>query len=415
MTVRVSKPEFNLREKLSELDVPVGNSGSQLMRADTVSEAFEHIQAGRKNLIINGDMRIAQRATTKNITADGMYTVDRWHTVGNSSMTFNVTMSQESYQNTPYMPHRKSVKFRTNTAKNPSGSENFIMRQKLESQDFFAASRWGMDDAKWLTVSFWVKSNKPGIYSFQAYIGASGTGTNPSLLTSYTVDSRDVWEYKVIHIPPVGKNATAWIMNTGTAWGFMMDWHLSDSPNDEVYPFGWGIANGGAARCVRGQTNILAAVGAYIEFTGVQLEVGRQATPFEYRSITEELALCQRYCYRIGGLSKQYQVVGNGFIGQNGGTKVAKVLVDLPVTMRSNPSVSVVGTDAFWAHTGSAFSDMTCHVTSNTGGIWNDASSGNQIWLDFGRSGGGSPDNGTATVVYTKDNNQGEILFTSEL
>ena len=334
MTVRIEKSGFNLREKLTELDVPVGNSGSQLMRADTVSEAFEHIQAGRKNLIINGDMRIAQRNTTKNITADGMYTVDRWHSVGNSSMTFDVTMSQESYQNTPYMPHRKSVKFRTNTAKNPSGSENFIMRQKLESQDFFAASRWGMDDAKWLTLSFWVKSNKPGIYSFQAYIGASGTGTNPSLLTSYTVDSRDVWEYKVIHIPPVGKNATAWVMNSGTAWGFMMDWHLSDSPNDEIHPHGWSITQGGAARCVRGQTNILAAVGAYIEFTGVQLEVGRQATPFEYRSITEELALCQRYYYRH--CHADSDVIGTGMSYYSG---TAYATVHFPVTMRQTPTL----------------------------------------------------------------------------
>ena len=136
MTVRIEKPAFNLREKLTELDVPVGNSGSQLMRADNVREAFEHIQVGRRNLIINGDMRIAQRATTKDITANGYATVDRWEAVGNSSMSFDVTMSQESHVNTPYMPHRKSVKFLTNAAQNPSGSENFIMRQKIEAQDF---------------------------------------------------------------------------------------------------------------------------------------------------------------------------------------------------------------------------------------------------------------------------------------
>ena len=371
MTVRIEKSGFNLREKLTELDVPVGNSGSQLMRADTAREAFEHIQAGRRNLIINGDMRIAQRATTKDITADGMYTVDRWHAVGNSSMTFDVTMSQESYQNTPFMPHRKSVKFRTNTAQTPSGSENFIMRQKIEAQDIFAANRYGMDDAKWLTVSFWVKSNKPGIYSFQAYTAVS-TG-NYSTLTSYTVDSRDVWEYKVIHIPPLGKQSTTLDMRTGTHWGMMLDWHLSDAPNDEVYPFGWNVTHNGAARCVRGQTNILAAVGAYIEFTGVQCEVGRQATPFEYRSYAEELALCQRYyhLYLDSDTNASSQAPTTPAIVYNS-TSLIWCPIQHPVTMRSAPSLDKVeGSDyyrVFYRNSNAAVNGITLsrnspHVT----------------------------------------------------
>jgi len=337
MTVRIEKPAFNLREKLTELDVPVGNSGSQLMRADTVREAFEHIQAGRRNLIINGDMRISQRATTKDITAHGYATVDRWEAVGNSSMSFDVTMSQESYQNTPFMPHRKSVKFRTNTAQNPSGSENFIMRQKIEAQDFAAASRWGMDNAQWLTVSFWVKSNKPGIYSFQAYVGIDGS--NPSCLQAYTVDSRDVWEYKVLHIPPVGKNATAWALYTGTNWGLMVDWHLSDSPNDEIYPHGWNTTQGGAARCVRGQSNILSAVGNYIEFTGIQIEAGRQATPFEYRSYGEELALCQRYYYKTDAVANGdgYRTWAHPYNLSESGRRAS---IRHPVQMRAAPTIS---------------------------------------------------------------------------
>ena len=388
MTLRIEKPAFNLREKLTELDVPVGNSGSQLMRADTVREAFEHIQAGRKNLIINGDMRIAQRATTKNITADGMYTVDRWHSVGNSSMTYDVTMSQESYQNTPYMPHRKSVKFRTNTAKTPSGSENFIMRQKIEAQDFFAASRYGMDDAKWLTVSFWVKSNKPGIYSFQAYTAVS-TG-NWSTLTSYTVDSRDVWEYKVIHIPPLGKQSTALDMRTGTHWGMMMDWHLSDSPNDEIYPYGW--KSGGSARCVRGQTNILAAVGAYIEFTGIQCEVGRQATPFEYRSYAEELTLCKRYYQQVGPASSSVMILSGA---GNGNSRVRGIHPLIP-EMRDTPSVALDTSSenpTFYSYSGSppSYSSVNGFSGTTKNIFWDfNTSTHNQAGHDFDIKGSGA-------------------------
>ena len=84
--------------------------------------------------------------------------------------------------------------------------------------------------------------------------------------------------------------------------------------------------------------------------------------------------------------------------------------------MRTNPSVSVIGTDAFWVHTGggeTGTSDMD--ATLGAGGPWNDASSGNQVWIDFGRTGGGSPNRGVACVVYTKNNNQGELLFNAEL
>ena len=329
MTVRIEKPAFNLREKLTELDVPVGNSGSQLMRADTVREAFEHIQAGRKNLIQNGDMRIAQRATTKDITGNGYHTVDRWEAVGNSNMSFDVTMSRQSHANTPYMPHRNSVKFLTNTAQNPSGSENFILRQRIEAADFGAMSRWGMDNAQWLTVSFWVKSNKPGIYSFQAYVGM--TGSNADCLQAYTIDSRDVWEYKVLHIPPVGKNASAWELYTGHEWGLMVDWHLSDSPNDEIYPHGWSTTSGGAARCVRGQSNILSAVGNYIEFTGIQIEAGRQATPFEYRTLADEMRLCRRYYTQYGPNSALGRFP---MMGECTGASVAQYPLQFPVPMR---------------------------------------------------------------------------------
>ena len=76
MTVRVSKPEFNLREKLSELDKPSGLKGNELLRSDTTQEARDLVSAGRRNLVINGAMNLAQRGTSS--TTAGMYTVDRF-------------------------------------------------------------------------------------------------------------------------------------------------------------------------------------------------------------------------------------------------------------------------------------------------------------------------------------------------
>ena len=68
MTVRVSKPAFNLREKLSELDVPVGSHGGRIMQSSSAEETFDIVRAGRKNMIINGQMWVNQRYGTSSYT-----------------------------------------------------------------------------------------------------------------------------------------------------------------------------------------------------------------------------------------------------------------------------------------------------------------------------------------------------------
>ena len=148
--------------------------------------------------------------------------------------------------------------------------------------------------------------------------------------------------------------------------------------------------------------------------TGMQFERGDTMTAYEHLSFGDELTRCQRYFYRIGGQSRTYQVVGNGFVGQNGSTKCAKIIINFPTTMRDRPTLSVIGTDAFKGDTGGAASAMDCTVLANQGGMWNAASSTDIAWVDFGRTSGGSPANGTAVVVYTTGA-QGEVAFSAEL
>ena len=410
MVVRVTKPTFNLRDKISELDKPVGIKGSELMKSDTVQDARDIVSAGRKNMIINGSMAVAQRGTSasaQSFTTAGYPVCDRWQfrAIGTDQASF--VISQET--DAPDSVCTKSLKVDVNAAETAvAADEIFWTAQTIEAQNCSDLG-FGSKSASDITISFWVKTNVTGRYALYLY----SQDPNRYISRTYNVNVSGTWEKKIITIP--GDHAGGAI-NHDNGIGIKIYWILmtgSDytSVNSSL---GWaGYSDDGIS--YNHDVNIASSTSNYWQLTGVQVERGKNGTDFEQRSFGEELALCQRYCYRIGGLGKQYQVVGNGFIGQNGGTKVAKVLIDLPVTMRSNPSVSVIGTDAFWAHTGAAFSDMTCHATSNTGGVWNDASSANQIWLDFGRSAGGSPDNGTATVVYTKDDNQGEILFTSEL
>ena len=262
MTVNVSKPAFNVRAKLSELDKPVGVKGSDLMRSDTVQDARDSVSAGRKNLIINGSMKVSQRATSKDITGHGYHTVDRFHAVANSSMTYAVTMSQQS-DNPDGLG--KSVKLLTTTAKTPSGSENYILRYKGEEQDITAAG-FGTSKSKPVTVSFSVKSNKTGIYGFQMYLGAF----NPNMTVAYTINSKDTWERKTITLPPY---TTSYTHNSDDSVGFTLDWNLSSGPDDILAPFAW-YTGATSARGVTGQVNMLDTVNNYFQLTNVQLEIG---------------------------------------------------------------------------------------------------------------------------------------------
>ena len=92
MTVRVNKSAFNIREKLSELERPIGVKGNELMRAETAQDARDLVSAGRKNLIINGNMMISQRGTSFTPAVEFGYTLDRWITFLSQTGSFNVAM-----------------------------------------------------------------------------------------------------------------------------------------------------------------------------------------------------------------------------------------------------------------------------------------------------------------------------------
>ena len=249
-----------------------------------------------RNIIINGGMKVAQRSTSKAITGYGYHTVDRFHTVANSSMTYAVTMSQEN-DNPDGLG--KSVKLLTTTAKTPSGSENYILRYIGEEQDISGAGL-GTSSCKQLTVSFSVKTNKTGTHGFQIYL----YGNQPNMTVAYTVSSANTWERKTITLPTY---TTSYTHGADNAQGFMIDWNLSSGPDDIMAPYNWATGST-AARGVTGQVNMLDTVGNYFQLTNVQLEIGDTATTFEHRSYDEELKRCKRYALVFGS----NQAIGTG-------------------------------------------------------------------------------------------------------
>tara|TARA_R110001599_G_scaffold4507_1_gene23328 strand:- start:1419 stop:2471 length:1053 start_codon:yes stop_codon:yes gene_type:complete len=282
------------------------------------------------NMIINGAMQVAQRGTSVAITGGGYHTIDRWSTIANSSMSYAVTMSQESTDNDTN-GFGYSLKLLTTTAQAMTGGQNYSLRYAIEGRDVKHLS-YGTSDARVITLSFWVKSNKTGVFSLQVYSG--NTGTNYSMLTSYNVNVANTWEYKTIVIPA----NTGQVMNQTSEIGMMLDFNLASGADDIVSAFSWGLSYSGAARAVTGQVNILDTVNNYFQITGVQLEVGDTATPFEHRSFGEELAKCQRY----------YWVLPTGYDDGSTGKKASTGSIlsfnstgSFPVTMRATPTATV--------------------------------------------------------------------------
>ena len=306
MSLRVSKPKFNVREKLNELDRPVGTQGNNILQSNTTAESFSKIQAGRKNLIINGNMSIAQRGTsTTSITSDTYGACDRWELDLNAAGTW----TQEQVGDAPYNTGFTHCSSLSCTASHALGSGgNFVqLRQKIEASNIKGLNG-GTPNAKPLTVSFWVKSNEPGKY--YVAINRARTGQDGSRMSiSYTIEQSEVWEFKTITYPP---DTTHGYQTTENGEGLVIQFNLGYNQNS------YGSAHYGhwstnSAFLGRGQTNLAAATGNYWRITGVQLEIGNEHTEFEHRSFQEELMLCQRYFETINLYGANTTYTGGGY------------------------------------------------------------------------------------------------------
>ena len=290
MVVKVSKPEINVREKISELDKPSGTAGQAMLAAETPQEQFNLISAGRRNMIINGDMRIAQRGTGA-FTASGDYPVDRWQQI---SDTTDFTTTQDSTVPTG-KGFTNSIKIQPTATKSVSGSTYARIGYSIEGYDG-AGLCWGTSGAKSATISFWVRASVTGIYS----IGIKNAAANRSICLEYTIDSIDTWEYKTITFP--GVTDGTWEQTT-SRFCYIDVWQAGQGSQTSTIGT-WQNQN---VNMSSNQVNLFTSTSNTFYLTGFQMEVGKVATPFEHRSYGEELALCQRYYEIIGNWSSTSQ------------------------------------------------------------------------------------------------------------
>ena len=282
---------------------------------------------GRKNMLYNGDMRVAQRGTSFSSTTSTIYTVDRWRNAIGSSFNLDTTITQST--TVPSGEGFKySLKVEADSVVSTSSGQNGGIMQILESQDVQRLA-YGTSNAKSLTLSFWTRSNKTGTYcvQLQTNVGNSNGSNRYSHIKEYTISSADTWEKKTLTFS--GHTGQA-IDSADTNDALRINWWLASDAADNQTANTWNQV--AAFGSTSNQVNFMDSASNEWYLTGCQLEVGSTATDFEYRSYGEELALCQRYYQEV-----HRAMVVSGY--QNGSSQV---LVSFPITcsLRAAPSVS---------------------------------------------------------------------------
>ena len=337
MTINISKPEFNLREKLSELDRPVGTHGSQLMRSHDAVESFDLVRAGRKNIIQNGDQKIWQRYTSKQSpSGTGLnFISDRWmFEEGCQQLVATLSRSTDTPAGEGFL---YSAQINVDTVESAISGDFAQYMYFVEGYDM-AHLEWGTAYAKPATLSFWFKTTISGDH-YVAINSNGGVDTWSTRIHSPT----NTWKKHVVTIDPP-KSGT-WLNDNRR--GLEIRIGLCNSSSVAVSDWDkWYHGGGGYNGFSTSHSNLILTQNNKAWLTGVQLEVGTVATPFEFRSYAEELALCQRYYEGV--------IMGTGtalfrtFTNTAGSpSNVSNINHKYHVTKRTTPSWSLEG-NASW-------------------------------------------------------------------
>jgi len=290
-------------------------------------------QPSFRNIIINGDMQISQRGTS--FSDPNGFTLDRWRYVKNG-ISGVVAITQDT--DTPSgQGFSKSLKIAVTTADTSIETSEFGILTYLIEGQHLQHLKYGTSNAKKITVSFWVKSNKTGTYCVAAQ---KIDATRYDYVIEYTINSANTWEKKTITITPDSNiQASGGVIDNDNGLGLALAFPLADAANRQGTNNTWNSSF--PATSTSNQVNFLDSTSNYINITGVQLEVGENVTPFEHRPYDVELARCQRYFQSFGG-NNVAETVGQG---TSFSTTNTYVLIHLLQTMRSVPSLgySAVG------------------------------------------------------------------------
>jgi hypothetical protein len=296
---------------------------------------------GFRNRIINGDMRIDQRNAGASVTpTDQQYSTDRWKSGVSAASKFS--LQQTSVAPSGFV---NSLKATSLTAYTVGASEFFNISQVIEgfnSSDMM----WGTASAATITISFQVNSSLTGTFGgvVRNYDGAR------AYPFTYTVSAANTWEQKTITI--AGDTSGTW--NTTNSGSLQLIFNLGAGATVSGPAGAWSSTG---YRSATGATSVVGTSGATFYITGVQLEAGSVASPFERRDYGRELMMCQRYYYNSGsGSALQF--------GAQGSTTGVEYMYMHPVFMRASPTLSYTSIGNFTAYVFNAAASKTLVAAS---------------------------------------------------
>ena len=301
----------------------IGNIASTIPDSSVQNVKMSNIVQS-KNIIINGDMSIAQRATsTASITSGGYHTVDRF----NTNLTTLGTWTQSQSTDVPTgQGFAKSLKMECTTADaSPASGDLLRITQLIEGQNVQYLKK-GTSSSESTTASFWVKSNKTGTYVLEI----RDRDNNRAISQSYTISSADTWEKKTLTY--VGDTTGTLNNDNGSSLELVFWLGAGSSFTSGTLQTSWGTRTD--ANTAVGQVNLADSTANEWYITGVQLEAGTTASDFEFLPVDVNLQRCQRYCYVITGATDQNIAIGDNANGSG----TALFFLPLLTEMRSAPS-----------------------------------------------------------------------------
>ena len=288
---------------------------------DASGGVFAPVSSVHKNRIINGAMVIDQRNAGASVTAnDGIFPVDRYK----FSMTQSSkgTGQQNAGSVTPPAGFTNYLGFTSSSAYSVLAADQFAIAQNIEGFNT-ADLGWGTANAKTVTLSFWVRSSLTGTFGGSLQNNAA----NRSYPFTYTINSANTWEFETITI--AGDTTGTWVGATNGI-GLRLFLSLGMGSTSSGTAGAWAASNFQSAT---GATSVVGTNGATFYITGVQLEVGTQATSFEYRQYQQELALCQRYYQQDSSIV---------IYGTSVGVNTWRIPIYYKVPMRATPTFTYV-------------------------------------------------------------------------
>jgi len=286
-------------------------------------ETLTNQPSGRKNLVTNGAMQVAQRsASVTGIgAAAGYFTLDRWR-LTQSTSAGRLTMTQTADGPSGLA---NCLKLDCTTADTDiAAAENLVLQQKFEGQELQQIKK-GTSDAELITVSFYVKAN--AVFTFGCELFDQDNTRQITKLFATTTD----WVKHSITFPA----DTSGAYDDDNANSFDLNFWLHAGATwagGTLNTAAWASSTN--ANRAAGVSSFYSSTNNNFFITGVQMEIGSQATNFEHRSFGEELALCQRYGWNIAAV-----VNGRVGVGQAVSATLADIVVNHPVTMRAAPTL----------------------------------------------------------------------------